>query len=155
MAEVGPDGNVWAIDSHNYTIQHNPTPTGHKTRPGGAYENPRRDKQHGRIYRDVWNDGKPSPQPDLQTAKPPALVAPAGALQHPSAGVRRNAATVLPRSVASVAAIGSAGLLKDSDAQVRLAAMLALAEAPDVPVAAQALHDALATPALTLDRWSG
>ena len=223
MAEVGPDGNVWVIDWYNYIIQHNPTPTGYRTGPGGAYENPLRDKQHGRIYRVVWKEGKPSQQPDLHNAKPEALVAalkndnmlwrrhaqrllvergrkdvvPAlielvkdqsvdeiglnvgaihalwtleglnafetyptalaaatDALKHPSAGVRRNVATVLPRSAAAIGAITSAGLLKDSDAQVRLAALLALADAPDIPVAAQALHEALADSKGPLDRWS-
>ncbi len=76
------------------------------------------------------------------------------ALRHPSAAVRRNAATVLPRSPAAATALANAGLLKDSDGQVRLAALLALAESPDVPAAAQALHEMLATPRLTLDRWS-
>ncbi|HJZ90611.1 MAG TPA: PVC-type heme-binding CxxCH protein, partial [Gemmataceae bacterium] len=51
MAEVGPDGNVWVIDWYNFIVQHNPTPQGFKTGKGAAYENPLRDKKHGRIYR--------------------------------------------------------------------------------------------------------
>ena len=223
FADVGPDGSVWVIDWYNYIIQHNPTPRGFQNGAGNAYENELRDKRHGRIYRVVWKDGKPSQQPDLRNAKPEALVAalrndnllwrrhaqrllvergrkdvvpalielakdqsvdeiglnagathalwtlsglnaidsnPAAlaaatdALKHPSAGVRRNAAVVLPRTAASATAIVSAGLLKDTDGQVRLAAMLALAESPDVPAAAQGLHEALAAPSLTFDRWS-
>ncbi len=53
-----------------------------------------------------------------------------GALSHPSAGVRRNAVMVLPRGGASSAAILRAHLLDDQDAQVRIAALLALADSP-------------------------
>ena len=48
-------------------------------------------------------------------------------LQHPSAGVRRNAAQVLPPSTASVTAILESKILNDRHPQVRLAALLALA----------------------------
>jgi putative membrane-bound dehydrogenase-like protein len=54
MAEVGPDGNVWVIDWYSYIVQHNPTPIGFKTGKGAAYETDLRDKQHGRIYRVVY-----------------------------------------------------------------------------------------------------
>lgn len=50
------------------------------------------------------------------------------ALRHPSAGVRRNAVQVQPKERESVAAI--VDLLKDSDPQVRLATMLAMADLP-------------------------
>ena len=199
-AEVGPDGHVWVIDWYNYIVQHNPTPQGFKTGRGNAYDPPLRDKTHGRIYRIVYNDARPSRPPVLDPADGPGLVAalrhdnqlwrlhaqrllveraktdvvPAlvelardqsvdaiglntgvihalwtlhglgaladfsssaaqattAALQHPSAGVRRNAAQVLPLDVRSAIAILSAGLLKDHDAQVRLAALLILADQP-------------------------
>src|SRR5262249_44116523 len=48
------------------------------------------------------------------------------ALRHPSAGVRRNAVQVLPKTSRSTAAILAAGLLDDPDPQVRLMALLAL-----------------------------
>jgi putative membrane-bound dehydrogenase-like protein len=51
FSEVGPDGNVWAIDWYNYIIQHNPTPQGFETGRGNAYESKLRDKAHGRILR--------------------------------------------------------------------------------------------------------
>ncbi len=223
MAEVGPDGSVWVIDWYNLIVQHNPVPQGYQNGKGGAYENPLRDKQHGRIYRVVWKAGKPSQQQDLSKATPAQLVATlrndnllwrrhaqrllvergnrdvvsglvglikdpsmdeiglnvgaihaiwtlqglnaldsdatardavAGALKHPSAGVRRNAVAALPHNAASANAIASAGVLRDSDAQVRLAAMLALADTPNLPEAGKALHDALTGTPVALDRWS-
>ncbi|MEP6736297.1 MAG: PVC-type heme-binding CxxCH protein [Chryseolinea sp.] len=63
-AKVGPDGAVWVLDWYNFIIQHNPTPTaergGYKavTGKGNAYENPLRDKSHGRIWRVVSRDAK-------------------------------------------------------------------------------------------------
>ena len=48
------------IDWYNFIVQHNPTPEGFKTGKGAAYETPLRDKTHGRIYRIVAKDGKPS-----------------------------------------------------------------------------------------------
>jgi uncharacterized protein len=53
-----------------------------------------------------------------------------GALKHKSAGVRRAAIQVLPPSAASCDLIVSAGLLEDADPQVRLAALLKLANGP-------------------------
>ena len=64
-AEVGPDGNVWVIDWYNYIVQHNPTPHGFQTGRGNAYETPLRDKTHGRIYRIVYKDARPSRRPAL------------------------------------------------------------------------------------------
>lgn len=52
------------------------------------------------------------------------------ALKHASAGVRRNAVAVLPRTPEMLQAIVASGLLTDTDAQVRLATYLALAEMP-------------------------
>src|SRR5262245_58266432 len=75
------------------------------------------------------------------------------ALKHKSAGVRRNAVQVLPRSPQSVAAILDAGVMKDPDAQVRLMALLALADQPATPAAAAAIIAALSDPANTGDRW--
>ncbi len=58
------------------------------------------------------------------------------ALTHPSAGVRRIALQVLPRDTKTVERITELRLLDDRDAQVRLAALLAIAgSAPSEPVA--------------------
>jgi uncharacterized protein len=73
----------------------------------------------------------------------PAAVAVTSALKHPSAGVRRNAAQVLPRDARSAGAILSAGLLRDPDAQVRLAALLNLADQPPSDEAGVAVAEAL------------
>lgn len=63
-AKVGPDGSVWVLDWYNFIIQHNPTPTPERggyaaeNGKGNAYENPLRDKAHGRIWRIVSREGK-------------------------------------------------------------------------------------------------
>jgi putative membrane-bound dehydrogenase-like protein len=75
------------------------------------------------------------------------------ALKHPSAGVRRNAIQVLPRTSQSADAILTAKLLADPDAQVRLAALLALADMPPTEAVALALADALRSGLVTGDRW--
>ncbi|HVX61888.1 MAG TPA: PVC-type heme-binding CxxCH protein [Pirellulales bacterium] len=75
------------------------------------------------------------------------------ALRHPSAGVRRNALQVLPRIEKNTAAILAAGCLSDADAQVRLAALLALAESPTSQAAADAITAALHNTTNTQDRW--
>jgi putative membrane-bound dehydrogenase-like protein len=222
-AEVGPDGNVWVIDWYNYIVQHNPTPPGYKTGKGNAYETDLRDKKHGRIYRIVYKNARPTSPFSLKDATPeklvatlkhdnmlwrlhaqrllvergnkdvvPALVkmaedervdeiglnagvvhalwtlhglgaldgsdakaagAATRALRHASAGVRRNAALVLPRNQEGVQALVAAGLLADKDPQVRLAACLALAEMPQSDLAAEDVVHALARDANLADRW--
>ena len=89
----------------------------------------------------------------LDGKTPEATAVAAAALKHPSAGVRRNAVQVLPRDEAAVAAILKAGLLDDRDAQVRLAALLALADRPASPEAGEAIALALARPENASDRW--
>ncbi|MCA9138456.1 MAG: ThuA domain-containing protein, partial [Planctomycetales bacterium] len=76
------------------------------------------------------------------------------ALQHPSAGVRRNAIEVLPRSTHSVQAILSANLLADRDAQVRLAALLALSDMPGDVDGAKALIRVVNSDSMMGDRWT-
>jgi putative heme-binding domain-containing protein len=76
-----------------------------------------------------------------------------GALSHEAAGVRRSAVAVLPRSDRSTQAILSAGLLRDADPQVRLAALLALADMPESGEAAAALATLAVDPAWESDRW--
>jgi putative membrane-bound dehydrogenase-like protein len=227
MSEVGPDGNVWMIDWHNYIVQHNPTPRGFRTGKGAAYESDLRDKKHGRIYRIVYEGKGPAkgnekplslqgatPQKLVETLKNDTMlwrkhaqrllvergkrdVLPAlyelvrdqrvdeiglspgaihalwtihglgaldgenaeatavayAALKHRSAGVRRNAVQVVPRSAKSVAAILDAGLTQDPDAQVRLLALLALADQPPTEKAGAAIVAALSDPLNANDRW--
>jgi putative membrane-bound dehydrogenase-like protein len=52
------------------------------------------------------------------------------ALSHPAAGVRKNAVMALPRAMQTFEAISRAGLLHDPDANVRLHALLTIAELP-------------------------
>lgn len=59
MSEIGPDGNVWMIDWYSYIVQHNPTPAGFRTGKGAAYETDLRDKEHGRIYRILFDGAGP------------------------------------------------------------------------------------------------
>ncbi|HEV3003722.1 MAG TPA: PVC-type heme-binding CxxCH protein, partial [Pirellulales bacterium] len=75
------------------------------------------------------------------------------ALEHPSAGVRRAAVQVLPSNAETTKAILAAKLLDDADAQVRLAACLALADSSPSGEAAAAIALALAQPANAQDRW--
>ena len=80
-AEVGPDGNLWISDWYNFIIQHNPTPNagrgGYDARngKGNAHINPNRDRQHGRIYRLVWDEAPKSKTKSLGGASTDELVA--------------------------------------------------------------------------------
>ncbi|PQO44029.1 PVC-type heme-binding CxxCH protein [Blastopirellula marina] len=85
-----------------------------------------------------------------QTAAQNAVVT---ALKHRSAGVRRNALAVLPSTDASTAAILASGVLNDADAQVRLAALLALSEMPSNAEAGAALAKLATDAKLMSDRW--
>ena len=80
-AEVGPDGHLWVADWYNFIIQHNPTPNrgrgGYEaqTGKGNAHVNPNRDRQHGRIYRLLWEGAQNRPTiVSLASASPSALV---------------------------------------------------------------------------------
>ncbi len=75
------------------------------------------------------------------------------ALKHPSASVRRAALMVLPRSEATLNAMLEGNLLDDEDAQVRMAAFLALSELPASESAAKAVWDAVKDPKNADDRW--
>ena len=75
------------------------------------------------------------------------------ALKHTSAGVRRNAVQVLPRTGPSVDAILAAGLVRDSDPQVRLLTLLAVADQPPAAAAGATVLDALGRPENVTDRW--
>ncbi len=75
------------------------------------------------------------------------------ALGHASPGVRRNAVQVLPKDLKSVDAILKSKLLSDPNAQVRLAALLALADQPSSPAVGQALMMVFADPENQIDPW--
>ena len=75
------------------------------------------------------------------------------ALNHPSAGVRRNALLVLPRHEQITSAVQQSGVLRDKNAHVRLAAFLTLAELPPSAEAADEIRLALAVPENIEDRW--
>ena len=89
----------------------------------------------------------------LDGSDPDATAAAVACLRHPSAGVRRNAAQVLPAAPESTAAVLAAGLLDDGEPQVRLAGLLALADFPPTADAAAALAAFARDPAAMGDRW--
>ncbi len=76
-----------------------------------------------------------------------------GALKHPSAAVRRAAVMVLPATDSSAASLLDAKVLDDGDAQVRLAALLALADFPASELAGRATLAMLQDPRNSDDRW--
>lgn len=79
-AKVGPDGAVWVLDWYNFIIQHNPTPTPERggfaatNGKGNAYENPLRDKSHGRIWRVISREAKDYDPITLDKDQPKELV---------------------------------------------------------------------------------
>ncbi|HEX4149913.1 MAG TPA: c-type cytochrome, partial [Pirellulales bacterium] len=89
----------------------------------------------------------------LDGSQPQATAAAQRALAHPSAGVRRNAVQVLARTDQSSHALLTSGVLADSDAQVRLAALLALSEMPPSAQAAAQIADVMLRPENCNDRW--
>src|SRR5204863_7876029 len=88
----------------------------------------------------------------LDGSEPKASAAAVAALKHKSAGVRRNAALVLPRTAEGADAI-LGGALNDPDPHVRLAALLALAEMPPHPKAGAAVAEMILRPENARDRW--
>lgn len=85
---------------------------------------------------------------------PKVLEAVTSGLKHGSAGVRRNAVHVLPATPASAEKIVASDLVHDSDAQVRLAAILALSDMPATPAAGQQVAQlALDVTGTMSDRW--
>ena len=75
------------------------------------------------------------------------------ALKHQAAGVRKAAAAVLGARPGGGQAIVDAALLRDPDLHTRLAAILALADAPPSEAIAKALYAASLEPANYGDRW--
>ncbi len=83
----------------------------------------------------------------------PSFAAAAAALSHPSPGVRRNAALVLPATKDSIAAIDNAKVLNDPEPQVRLGALMALADMPEDALAGKLLATAASDAINMADRW--
>ncbi|WP_198674165.1 PVC-type heme-binding CxxCH protein [Chitinophaga alhagiae] len=80
-AKPGPDGAVWVLDWYNFIVQHNPTPTPERggyaavNGKGNAYENPLRDKSHGRVWRVVSKNAKKVKPLQLSKKEPEGLLA--------------------------------------------------------------------------------
>jgi azurin len=202
-AKVGPDGAVWVLDWYNFIVQHNPTPTLERggfagtNGKGNAYENPLRDKSHGRIWRVVSKGAKDYEPLALDKEKPGDLVDALandnmfwrmtaqrllvergnpdvlpelyelvtnhateqsgdhfaaihalwiidglgalskddkaeeivkGALNHPSAGVRKAAIQILSKSLWTEESVTKSNVLNDKDPNTRLAAIVSLIE---------------------------
>jgi len=89
----------------------------------------------------------------VNKTSPEVVTAVSTALNHPSAAVRRNALLVLPVDSTSTANIVGNDLLNDDDAQVRLAAFLALADMPSDSTTGMAIANAICEPANYLDVW--
>jgi len=70
-----------------------------------------------------------------------AVAAATKALSHPSAGVRRAAIQVLPKTAVTFQAINKAGAFTDKDYRVRLAAVLATTDMPKSAAIGKALVD--------------
>uniref|UniRef100_UPI000B83C026 PVC-type heme-binding CxxCH protein n=1 Tax=Algoriphagus locisalis TaxID=305507 RepID=UPI000B83C026 len=75
------------------------------------------------------------------------------ALSHPAAGVRKAAVAVLPNSQATTNAIKFAGLTQDKDLNVRMHAILKLAEVPGSAEAGAMLYQASLDEANAKDDW--
>ena len=75
------------------------------------------------------------------------------AMKHPSAGVRRAAVGVAPRSTQARDAMLANGLFNDPDAQVKLAALLALSEMPIDEASGHEVFAFLQKPDNATDRW--
>ena len=87
------------------------------------------------------------------TPNPAAVAAATKALSHPSAGVRRAAIQVLPKTAASFLAINKAGLFADKDFRVRLAAVLATTDMPKSAAIGKALVDMASKEENFSDMW--
>src|SRR5699024_926096 len=82
-----------------------------------------------------------------------ALSAAAGALDHPSEAVRKNAVNVLPENGSSIRAILDHQMLNDQSSNVRLAALVALAELPESEEAGSGIFNMLSDTTVTNDEW--
>jgi putative membrane-bound dehydrogenase-like protein len=89
----------------------------------------------------------------LSDAEGKAFHAAASALTHAAAGVRRNAALVLPADDASTQALIEANLFADSDMQVRLAVLMSLADMPSHEKAGEVISSLASDEYMLADRY--
>lgn len=75
------------------------------------------------------------------------------ALDHPAAGVRKTAVQVLPRTEAANHAILESGILKDTNDQTRLAALLTIIEMESSPAIGDILFKLSQDEQVTEDEW--
>lgn len=90
---------------------------------------------------------------ELKTDNSPAYTAVAGALQHPSAAVRKNAILALPKTAGTGKELLSRDLLHDQDELNVLNALLAFSEIPLTPAIEKAVLSRLETATEADDRW--
>lgn len=75
------------------------------------------------------------------------------ALKHPAPGVRKAAIQALPKTPENIQKILSSGVIKDKDLRVRLATILALADASPSPQIGKAIFEAVQQPENEKDKW--
>src|SRR5690606_27417870 len=76
------------------------------------------------------------------------------ALKHPAPGVRRAAIQTLPIDKPEVVQqLLASGVTHDTDLRIRLAAFLALSDAPPSPEVGKAIFEAAQQPENTADKW--
>ncbi len=90
---------------------------------------------------------------ELNEVTSDATAAALRALDHKSAGVRRNAVLVLPRVSGVAAVLVRSNVIEDADPQVRLATVLTLAEIPQYDLAGLPLARMLVRQENVNDRW--
>ncbi len=89
----------------------------------------------------------------FESKNPDAIKIATAALSHPAAGVRKAAIAVLSEDQATTKAIQTAGMTKDSDLNVRMHAILKLAEVPGSAEAGAMLYQASLDEANAKDDW--
>jgi len=89
----------------------------------------------------------------LSDGQSPSVAVVIQALKHPAAGERRAAIQTLPKNAKVIDELISSGAVKDKDLRVRLAAILALSEAPPSPKVAKVIFDAVQDPENEKDKW--
>lgn len=89
----------------------------------------------------------------LSDGQSPSVAVVLKALKHPAAGVRRAAIQTLPKNAKVIDELISSGAVQDKDLRVRLAAILALSEAPPSPKVAKVIFDAVQDPENEKDKW--
>lgn len=89
----------------------------------------------------------------LSNGESPSVSVVLKALKHPAAGVRRAAIQTLPKDAKVIDELISSGVVQDKDLRVRLAAILALSEAPSSQKVAKVIFDAVQDSENEKDKW--